>query len=148
LLKQTSFELVKQTTYLRKAQDKDAPHYCNCVTSIRYIFQRSGKVILPKIWLGDFPRILVKMEWKVLKISPDQLQAGDVVFWKKPISKRMVTHMTLALAANQFFHCTARIEGAEVITCSGLRERYEVVDHPDELLKYHDPRAKNSQGVS
>ncbi len=79
-------------------------------------------------------------EWKMVKITPKEVEVGDVIFLKNHNLISKITHMAVAVAANRFFHCTSKVDGCEIVDCETFHSRYEMITDEKLLSTYVDPR--------
>lgn len=139
-MEKEALEIASNSSYSKNATDKDAPLHCNCITAVRYLFQRTTELVIPKGWIGDLPRALLSRKWQILNVGSNEVRCGDLVILKNRISRRSITHITVALAANRFFQCTWKAGKAEIVPCEALHPRYELVSSEETLRFYKDPR--------
>ncbi len=113
----------------------------DCLTSIHYLFRDRIDLLLD--WIGNMPRLLSKeRSWKCLTISPDDLLPGDLLFLKRPYSRRLVTHVAMALSPNTVFHCSHEKKGAAIERIEELFATYCQPPDAQAMLDYVDHRSR------
>ena len=129
--------------YSRKALHEDAPQSANCVTAVNYAVQQTVQVsLLPPVWIGNMPRKLRERGCKVLTVSPDLVQTGDLIFVKeKGEKRRLATHAAIAICAKEFFHCCLFEKAGVVEPPERFFRRYDQAESADSLVNYEDPRS-------
>lgn len=134
--------LVTKTRYRYHAKQEEAPFQTNCLTAVRYIFFRCTKKNLPYPWIGDMPRELLALcGCSIHRISPDALQAGDLIFLKRNRAapqQRYIVHVMIAIKSNLIFHSTNARGGGYIEDPARWQSR--VIEDPARFLRYIDPR--------
>lgn len=64
----TSCDALSKTHKL-EASNNEIPQYGNCITSVKYLIQKSSYAFLPRVWVGDLPRVLISHCWKLILIN-------------------------------------------------------------------------------
>ena len=145
--------LASQTKYQYSVDYEQAPYTTNCVTSVRYLFETALKQPFPYVWIGDMPRKLVaEYRCKIHQVALEELKPGDLLFLRKNSSNttykahRYITHLVMALASGECFHCSEHRDGGKIECLSRPLDEYarslakRVVDEPYLFLRYIDPR--------
>lgn len=129
--------------YRQKALHEDAPQTANCVTAVNYAVQQAVQIsLLPPVWIGNMPRKLRERGCKVLTVSPDLVETGDLIFVKeKGEKRRLATHAAIAICAKEFFHCCLFEKTGVVEPPERFFRRYDQADSADNLVNYEDPRS-------
>lgn len=138
LLDATVAELML-SSYQRTVSLKEAPAKTDCVTAVHYLVQKVFRIHLPRAWVGDMPRMLSQSNWTLHSIDPVAFKTGDLLFLKRKDAPQLISHVAIALAPNQIFHCTARL-GSVVQTVDQVFECYEQ-PLKDAQITYIDPRS-------
>jgi cell wall-associated NlpC family hydrolase len=126
------------SSYERTVSLKAAPVKTDCVTAIHYLVQKVFQIDLPRGWIGDMPRQLCQANWSLQIIDSAELQTGDLIFLKQQNHPTLISHLAIALASDQIFHCT-RLLGPVIQTAHQVFERYEQQLMHDQIL-YIDSR--------
>ncbi len=113
------------TTYHRRAPLEMAPGRTDCVTAAHYLYASAFELPLPVTYIGDMPRLLASLDWEFSVISPKEMRAGDLLFMRNKQSRRLITHLAVAMDVNQVFHCCRNLNGAII----------EPIE--DALIRYH-----------
>ena len=141
-----------KTRYQLKSKDEQAPLVTNCVTAVRYFLSHYASLPLPKVFIGDLPRILFRMGCSLQQIKISEMKLGDLLFFKNPsmqwpCSKRQyITHVAIALGPTQIFHSTIYRGGGQredLVKPTSLYAKNlvnRVIDEPFLFLRYIDPR--------
>ena len=53
-------EKMMYTTYKVGAKYEEAPQQSDCVSAMRYILEYSTDIILPRVYIGDMPKVLIE----------------------------------------------------------------------------------------
>jgi hypothetical protein len=146
------FDSLLKTKYRLRITDKRAPFVTNCVTAVRYLLTHSSPYYLPKVFIGDMPRILVGCGCTVHRIKILEMKPGDLLFFKRVPScqpqfeKQYIGHIAIALGAAQVFHSTWMRGGGDREDLSKPVDLYaknlldRSIDEPSLFLRYIDPR--------
>ncbi|CRX38007.1 peptidoglycan amidohydrolase family protein [Estrella lausannensis] len=138
---QAIVDLQASASYKRQAFVEEAPSFADCLTSIHYIFKRALGFDLSVTFIGDMPRQLFSYSrLRYLKADSTTLQLGDILFVSSKKSKRMITHVALAVDKERVFHCSYDSGCAEVESLSTFFSKYEQRLTPQEMLRYIDYR--------
>lgn len=142
-----------QTKYRYTVLYEEAPEKANCLTAIRYLFEKGINRPFPYTWIGDMPRELMTQYGCILKrVKVDSMQAGDVVFLRRNetnvthFSSRYITHIMIAMDSSRVFHCSEKRGGGAIEDFAKPIDAYarslikRVVDEPFLFLRYIDPR--------
>ena len=124
-----SFELVIKTSYKRRAALENAPGQTDCVTAVHWLFQ-SNLEFFPVTWVGDLPRTMLgTKKWKLIKLRPDEMKPGDVLFFGSLSGKRPISHLGVCLGADEgILHSSREQKGARLETVEELLGRYRAVE--------------------
>lgn len=101
-----SLKELKLSKYKKKTTLEEAPHTTDCLTAVAYIIQQAAHAKLPVYYIGDMPRMLLKIHrWKLLYVTPRSLRDGDLIFAKNRQCEKLVGHVALA-ASGLLCHST------------------------------------------
>jgi cell wall-associated NlpC family hydrolase len=137
LLNATVAEL-QLASYERTVSLKEAPAKTDCVTAIHYLVKKIFQIDLPRAWVGDMPRELSLSNWNLRIIDSTELKTGDLLFLKQQQQPKLISHVAIALAPDQVFHCTALL-GPVIQSVDQVFEKYEQQLKSDQII-YIDPR--------
>ena len=70
------------------------------------------------------PRELSQSNWNLHIIDSSEIKTGDLLFLKQQKQARLISHIAIALAPDQIFHCTRHL-GAVIQSVEHVFERYE-----------------------
>ncbi len=134
----TTMTVLLSTTYQRTVSLKEAPAKTDCVTAVHYFVQKIFHLDLPRAWVGDMPRELSQSHWRLHIIDSAELKIGDLIFLKRQKQAQLISHVAIALASDQIFHCTASL-GPVIQSVCQLFEHYEQPLKQDQII-YIDAR--------
>jgi cell wall-associated NlpC family hydrolase len=126
------------TSYQRSVSLKEAPAKTDCVTAIHYLVKKVFQIDLPRAWIGDMPRLLSESNWDLHIIDSTELKTGDLLFLKQQEHPTLISHVAIALAPDQLFHCTRHL-GPVIQSVDQVFERYEQQLKADQTI-YIDSR--------
>ncbi len=126
------------TSYERTVSLKAAPAKTDCVTAVHYLVRSVFQIELPRAWVGDMPRLLSQSNWTLHIIDSTELKTGDLLFLKQQEQPKLISHVAIALAPDQIFHCTGLL-GPVIQSVDQVFERYEQQLKDDQII-YIDPR--------
>ncbi len=129
---------LKCSSYQRTVSLKEAPAKTDCVTAVHYLMQKVFQINLPRAWIGDMPRLMSLSHWDLHIIDAAELKTGDLLFLKRRELPNLISHVAIALAADQIFHCTGLL-GPVIQSTDQVFERYEQLLKKD-MIFYIDSR--------
>lgn len=107
---QKTLNLLKDTKYQRVVDDSLAPATTSCVSFVRFFLKEitENKIILPKYYIGNMPKLLLKKEEFQSKVQKvEEAQIGDLVFfyWYSLAHKaEMIRHIGVVTDDDFHFH--------------------------------------------
>ncbi len=134
----TSCDALSKTRYKLEATNNEIPQYGNCVTSVRYLIQKSSHAFLPRVWIGDLPRALISHGWKLILINSAEMLRGDLLFLRDEDHPYRISHLMIAIKANIVFHCSYNLTKPIDSYGNSLMER--IVNEARIMLCYIDVR--------
>lgn len=138
--------------YSITATDQDAPKKGSCVSAVRCVLEHSSNITIPRVWIGDMPRILVGLGCSVHSVTLSTMQKGDLIFLRIfprnqfPKEYSFISHLMIAIGNQKVFHCSqargkAQIEDlAQPIDAYAQNLLKRPLDNASLLLRYIDPR--------
>lgn len=119
------------------------PQKGSCVTAVCGIILRASKFPLekfPKTWIGNQPRALLDLGWRVKKIQANQLKQGDLIYLADPVRLNRISHVIIAMGDGLVFHCSAKQGGGKIERIAEQISR-RWVREPRMLLAFIDLRS-------
>jgi hypothetical protein len=106
--------------------------------------EKKKDIVLPEFSrIGDMPSNLNKTPgWKLIKVSSDQLEYGDIIFLKgKTKTDRFVTHIAIAMSVDQIFHSSRDTKGGCIESLKSLFSKYQIHSRTTPLMENVDSRS-------
>lgn len=139
---QALIEKLLFTTYKIGAEYEEAPEYTDCVTATRHILENCSDIVLPRVYIGDMPKMLRNDGFK--EVSLQEGGKWDIVFFEKMSLRHeayMVAHMGILVNENDFFHSTLHFGGGKISSLRDIDYNSLILDESFlEIAK--DPRSK------
>ena len=138
---QSAISHLKGTIYEQRAPLEMAPFKSDCLTSIHYIYQRVLRVDFPTVFVGDMPRTLLSTgQWRLMEIDQKEASAGDLIFAKRILTVKLISHAAFVLGPHAIFNCRGDL-GAVVETWDDFFSVFEQ-KLSETQIHYIDPRNK------
>lgn len=135
-------EHILLTQYKVGAKDDEAPSFTDCVTAVRYILMNSSEFLLPRWYIGDFPKIL--LDSGARKIPLQEAMIWDLVFFERMSfthQKYMIAHIGIMVSENEFFHSSLHFWGGKISSLLDFDYKNSILDESF-LSIAQDPRNK------
>ncbi len=156
---QAALSSLSSTQYSLGAKGTQAPKVTNCVTSIRFLLEKSSENFLPPVFIGDMPRTLVFCCGAMIqRVKICEIERGDLIFLRRKVDRQMIpgeqyiTHIAMGLAPSTLYHSSFKRGGSSIENLIMPQDSYgkklvaRAVDDPACLIRYIDPRNKRLKG--
>ncbi|NRH20447.1 C40 family peptidase [Candidatus Gracilibacteria bacterium] len=136
---QFCIEHILNTTYKSGAKSEEAPNNTDCITAVRWILGQSSDFLLPRGYIGDFPKML---EANSQKIPISDIRVGDLVFFERMSfthKKYMISHIGIMVSGSNFFHSSLHFGGGKISSLADFDYKNSILDESF-LAIARDPR--------
>jgi hypothetical protein len=123
---------LKESKYQRKCWMNNVPEITDCVSSVRYLLEKSIWKTFSLWWIDEIPYLIVKeWQWAIFEnIKITKLKIFDLLFVRnnKLTNKknRIITHMWVYIWNWKIFHNSSKIP-KKIITFDELFEKYNTI---------------------
>ena len=121
---------LQRSTYKIGAKYEEAPHFTDCITAVRYILEHSTDLVLPKVYIWDFPWFLLRDFW-AREVSVELWKIGDLIFFEKMSfrhEKYMIAHVGILISETEFFHSSLHFDGGNISSVQDIDYNALILD--------------------